>query len=86
MNLRIVIRCLSCSGCGFSGGDGSVQLTIYFLATTVLTLFRLLLLLGHALQVKKAAAETEEAWHGAGEAVGLNVWRIEKFQVSSAFV
>jgi len=31
--------------------------------------------------VKKAAAETEPAWKGAGEAPGIQVWRIEKFKV-----
>jgi len=27
--------------------------------------------------IKKASAETEEAWIGAGESVGLQIWRIE---------
>lgn len=31
--------------------------------------------------MKKAAAETEEAWIGAGEQVGTEIWRIEKFKV-----
>jgi len=31
--------------------------------------------------VKKAAAETEQAWKGAGKQVGLLIWRIEKFKV-----
>ncbi|XP_065178187.1 gelsolin-like protein 1 [Sycon ciliatum] len=31
--------------------------------------------------VKKAAAETEQAWHGCGQAVGQEIWRIEKFKV-----
>ena len=31
--------------------------------------------------VKKAAAETEPAWEGAGKKVGLEVWRINNFQV-----
>ena len=33
------------------------------------------------LQVKKAAAETEKAWAGAGQKVGLQMWRIVKFKV-----
>ena len=33
-------------------------------------------------QVKRAAAETEEAWQGAGEKVSLQIWRIVKFKVS----
>jgi len=39
--------------------------------------------LGSALdhKIKQAAAETEQAWHGAGKEVGLIVWRIEKFKV-----
>ncbi|XP_033108210.1 gelsolin-like protein 1 [Anneissia japonica] len=31
--------------------------------------------------VKKASAETEPAWSGAGQKVGLQVWRIVKFKV-----
>lgn len=31
--------------------------------------------------VKKAAAQNEPMWQGAGESPGLKVWRIEKFQV-----
>lgn len=31
--------------------------------------------------VKKEAAKTEPAWKSAGEAVGLKIWRIEKFKV-----
>jgi len=31
--------------------------------------------------VKKAAAETEQAWKGAGAKVGTEIWRIEKFKV-----
>jgi gelsolin len=31
--------------------------------------------------VKKASAEHEEQWRGVGNAVGLKIWRIEKFQV-----
>jgi len=31
--------------------------------------------------VKAAAAQTEKAWHGVGKTPGLNIWRIEKFQV-----
>jgi len=32
-------------------------------------------------KVRKAAAETETAWHDAGKQAGTQVWRIEKFQV-----
>ena len=32
-------------------------------------------------QVKKASAETEPAWKGAGQAVGTQIWRIVKFKV-----
>ena len=32
-------------------------------------------------KVKEAAAEAEEAWHGSGEDVGVEIWRIVKFQV-----
>jgi len=31
--------------------------------------------------LKKGAAEKEEAWKGCGKAVGVEIWRIEKFQV-----
>ncbi|XP_022092737.1 gelsolin-like protein 2 [Acanthaster planci] len=34
-------------------------------------------------QVKKASAETEPAWRGAGQKVGLQIWRIVKFKVQS---
>lgn len=34
-------------------------------------------------KVRQAAAETEAAWKNAGKAVGLQIWRIEKFQVKS---
>ncbi|XP_060079431.1 severin-like isoform X2 [Ylistrum balloti] len=34
-------------------------------------------------QVKKESAETEPAWEGAGQAVGLKVWRINKFEVEA---
>lgn len=33
-------------------------------------------------QVKKEAAETEEAWEKAGQVEGVQVWRINKFKVS----
>jgi gelsolin len=32
-------------------------------------------------KVRQAAAETEQAWKEAGKAVGLQIWRIEKFKV-----
>lgn len=32
-------------------------------------------------QVKKESAETEPAWQGAGEEVGLKIWRIVNFEV-----
>jgi gelsolin len=32
-------------------------------------------------EVKKAAAETEQAWQGCGQKAGLEIWRIEKFKV-----
>ncbi|XP_013406840.1 gelsolin-like protein 2 [Lingula anatina] len=32
--------------------------------------------------VKKASAETEPAWKGAGQEVGLQIWRIVKFKVT----
>lgn len=35
-------------------------------------------------QVKKASAETEPAWKGAGQKVGMQIWRIVKFKVSAA--
>lgn len=34
-------------------------------------------------QVRQAAAATEPAWNNAGKAVGIHIWRIEKFQVKS---
>lgn len=36
------------------------------------------------LQVKKESAETEPAWKGAGQAVGMQIWRIVKFKVGLA--
>ncbi|XP_057306221.1 gelsolin-like protein 1 isoform X2 [Hydractinia symbiolongicarpus] len=33
-------------------------------------------------KVKKESAETEPAWKGAGEKVGLQIWRIVKFKVT----
>lgn len=32
-------------------------------------------------QIKKASAEGEDAWKGAGTKEGLQVWRIVKFKV-----
>ncbi|XP_076447812.1 gelsolin-like protein 2 isoform X2 [Babylonia areolata] len=32
-------------------------------------------------EVKKESAEQEPAWQGAGQEVGLKIWRIEKFEV-----
>jgi len=32
-------------------------------------------------QVKKESAESESAWQGAGQEVGLQIWRINKFKV-----
>ena len=32
--------------------------------------------------MKKASAETEPAWKGAGSKVGMQIWRIVKFKVS----
>ncbi|XP_071953968.1 gelsolin-like protein 1 [Antedon mediterranea] len=32
--------------------------------------------------VKKASAETEPAWQGAGQKVGMQIWRIVKFKVT----
>eukprot|EP01114_Cavostelium_apophysatum_P007459 TRINITY_DN19562_c0_g1_i1.p1 TRINITY_DN19562_c0_g1~~TRINITY_DN19562_c0_g1_i1.p1 ORF type:complete len:369 (-),score=119.52 TRINITY_DN19562_c0_g1_i1:73-1179(-) len=34
-------------------------------------------------EVRKNAAQTEAAWTNAGQKVGLQIWRIEKFQVKS---
>ena len=33
--------------------------------------------------MKKASAETEPAWKGAGQKVGKQIWRIVKFKVKS---
>lgn len=33
-------------------------------------------------KVKKESAQTEPAWKGAGEAVGMQIWRIVKFKVT----
>ena len=33
-------------------------------------------------KVKKESAETEPAWKGAGQAVGMQIWRIVKFKVT----
>jgi gelsolin len=32
-------------------------------------------------KVRQAAAQTEKAWTNAGKEVGMQIWRIEKFQV-----
>ena len=32
-------------------------------------------------QVKKDSAATEPAWKGAGQKVGMQIWRIVKFKV-----
>lgn len=32
-------------------------------------------------QLKRESAETEKAWQGAGEKVGVQIWRIVKFKV-----
>lgn len=34
--------------------------------------------------MKKDAAETEKAWRGAGQDVGIKIWRIVKFKVGAA--
>jgi len=34
-------------------------------------------------KIRQAAAQTEPAWTNAGKQVGLEIWRIEKFQVKS---
>ena len=34
-------------------------------------------------QVKKESAESEPAWNGAGQAVGIQIWRINKFKVEA---
>jgi len=41
--------------------------------------------LGSALDrdVKKSSAQTEPAWKGAGQKVGIEIWRIEKFKVAT---
>ena len=36
----------------------------------------------YIIQVKEAAAKTEEAWKEAGKAEGLQIWRIVDFNVS----
>ncbi len=35
-------------------------------------------------QVKKESAETEPAWKGAGQKVGIQIWRINKFKVNKS--
>jgi len=37
----------------------------------------------YVLQVKREAAGTEPAWEGAGTKVGLQIWRIVKFKVTT---
>jgi len=34
-------------------------------------------------QLKYSTTESEPAWKGSGQTVGIQVWRIEKFQVKS---
>jgi len=34
-------------------------------------------------KVRQAAAQTEKAWTNAGKEIGLQIWRIEKFNVKS---
>ena len=36
-------------------------------------------------KVKKESAKTEKAWIGAGTEVGLQIWRIVKFEVKNVF-
>jgi len=34
-------------------------------------------------KIRQAAAQTEDAWKGAGKKLGLEIWRIEKFHVKT---
>eukprot|EP00045_Choanoeca_perplexa_P009678 m.93821 g.93821 ORF g.93821 m.93821 type:complete len:855 (-) comp14991_c0_seq1:659-3223(-) len=59
------------------GGKGGKRARSYDLANTNIGM------LGTDLEkaVRQAAAETEDAWKEAGKKPGIQVWRIEKFQV-----
>jgi gelsolin len=35
-------------------------------------------------QCRQDAAQTEKAWRGAGTEVGMQIWRIEAFQVKKS--
>ena len=43
------------------------------------------MLLSNILQVKKESAQSEKAWHGSGQKVGVQIWRIVKFKASLIF-
>eukprot|EP00730_Choanoeca_flexa_P001760 TRINITY_DN10771_c0_g1_i5.p1 TRINITY_DN10771_c0_g1~~TRINITY_DN10771_c0_g1_i5.p1 ORF type:complete len:856 (+),score=278.96 TRINITY_DN10771_c0_g1_i5:62-2629(+) len=62
---------------GSGGGKGGRKARSYDLANTNIGM------LGTDLEkaVRQAAAETEDAWKEAGKKPGLQIWRIEKFQV-----
>ena len=56
------------------------------LSTCLLVCFYLAVVVVFVYQVKKASAETETAWHGAGQKVGVQIWRIVKFKVRARTV